>query len=111
MKKYSGNTRERERELRKQKSVNRRFNDPLKIFIEQKYNGIFQEYVELHKRMVEENPDRKDLTKSGTFKRWLAANSENVQSRKVLYIPQVVLEPTTVINKALGDEEARQPTN
>ena len=110
MKKYSETRKiKRERELRKQKSVNRRFNEPLKIFIQRKYNEIFQEYTELYNRMEEENPSRKDLCKSETFKEWLAANDGNVQSTMTLFTPQVALEPVPIANKALGDE-ASTPT-
>ena len=75
VKNYSGAQRSiRDRELRKQRATDRRFNDPLRLFIEHKYSGIFNEYNELYKRMDDENPGRKNLTTSGTFKEWMDAN-------------------------------------
>ena len=75
VKNYSATDRSiRDRELRKQRATDRRFNDPLRLFIERKYSGIFKEYNELYKRMDDENPGRKNLATSGTFKECLADN-------------------------------------
>ena len=92
MKKHcENNGNKRERELRKQKAVNKRFNDPLKIFIQRKYVKIYNEYAELYKRMETESPSRKDLCKTKTFKKWLAENDERVQTM-TLFTPKIILE-------------------
>ena len=72
----------RERELRRQKSTSRQFNEPLRIFVETKYNDIFQEYNELYNRMLEDESAKKDLTKTTVFKEWLNANGGTVQLSK-----------------------------
>ena len=72
----------RERELRRQKSTSRQFNEPLRIFVETKCNDIFQEYNELYNRMLEDESAKKDLTKTTVFKEWLNANGGTVQLSK-----------------------------
>lgn len=107
----------RERELRKQRGKNRRFNEPLKAFIERKYPEIFNEYVELYNFMESESPNRRNLTTSTTFKKWLAANpikeSTTIQtipstgqssSTSPLLIPQLLLEPLHLPSKVQEDE-------
>ena len=89
-----------EREQRKQRAKERRFNDPLKLFIERKYPEIYAEYGELYDNMEAENPGRKNLATSPSFKRWLAANPANKPAQTTqfsaepqLLIPQVLLQP------------------
>ena len=91
---------QRERELRKLRAKERRFNDPLKLFMERKYPEIYAEYGELYANMEAENPKRKNLATSPIFKRWLVANSAKkpVQTTQFsagpqLLIPQVLLQP------------------
>ena len=103
----------RERELRKQRGENRRFNDPLKIFIERKYPEIFKEYTELYKRAEAENPNRRNLTTSKTFKGWLdayplkkpmtASLTEQTSSTIQMLTPQILLEPVDMSNKFQED--------
>ena len=90
----------RERELRKQRGKERRFNDPLKLFVERKYPEIYAEYGELYNVMESENPNRKNLSTSPAFKKWLAANpvkkpvqTTQFSTKPPILIPQLLLEP------------------
>ena len=56
--------------FRKTRKEQRRFESPLKDFIEIKYKNIFDEYVDLYRKMNDENPTKNDLRKSETFKKW-----------------------------------------
>ena len=98
----------RERELRKRRGEERQFNDPLRVFIERKHPEIYDEYVQLYKRLKEENPTRKNLVTSKTFKEWLVANPlrvQNVQTSNTIQLltPQLVLEPVPIPNKVQED--------
>ena len=105
--------RERERILAKEKADARRFNDPLKLFVQRKYNEVYREYCELYSRMVAEVPVRKNLSRTLVFRQFLldhpdeqasgqtqrASGEENREpcksqkrtgqstSRNVLYVP------------------------
>ena len=96
----------RQRELRRQRSMNRRFNDPLIIFIERKYAGIFNEFVELYNRMEAECPNRKNLVNSKTFRNWLTENplgelplKKQSSATTPILIPQLQLEQVVVPSK------------
>ena len=54
--------------------VQKRFEAPLREFIEVKYKEIFEEYVELYNRMDAENPKKIDLKKTEIFKQWKRLN-------------------------------------
>ena len=60
----------RSRVYRKPRKEERRFDSPLKEFIEIKYNTIYEEYSTLYKKMIKENPYKIDLKKSKTFIQW-----------------------------------------
>ena len=95
---------QRERELQKQRAKERRFNTPLKLFMERKYPEIYAEYGELYDNMEAENPNRKNLATSPTFKRWLAANPAKKPAQTTrLLIPQVLLQPLPIQCKITGD--------
>ena len=119
---YSGAERSiRDRELRKQRATDRRFNDPLKLFIQHKFPEIFNEYNKLYKSMDDENPGRKNLTTSETFKEWLTANplketatttttQANLSTLQTppprqLLMPQLVLEPVDIQSKVHSEDE------
>ena len=69
---HSENIRARyQREARKVKSNQRKFNDPMKEFIEHKYPKIFQEYTELYQKLIAEYPHRKNLTRTSMFRQWI----------------------------------------
>ena len=93
----------REKILRKERQENRRFNDPLKLFIERKYKEIFKEYQELYKVIAEENPGRRDYTTSNAFRKWLDSHPErnenmNSPSKNPLLVPEIVLEPISFLS-------------
>ena len=52
----------------------KRFNNPLKIFIERKYPQIFEEFTAFYNFVNFVNPGKKDLTKTTTFKQWVVEN-------------------------------------
>ena len=62
-----------ERGLRSRVRSERRFNNPLRLFIQHKYRAIYEEYVELYNVMTAKHPRRRDLSTSSTFKEWKAA--------------------------------------
>ena len=59
---------------RKEDYEAKRFNSPLRIFLERKYPRILEEFTELYNFFDYVNPGRKDLTKTATFKQWMAEN-------------------------------------
>ena len=54
----------------------RRFESPLREFIEIRYKNAFKEYVELYKLMDSLNPNKIDLKKCETFKQWKIDNQQ-----------------------------------
>ena len=69
--------RKREKQLCKEKAVARRFNDPLKVFVQRKYGKIYEEYCKLFQQMLSECPSRKDLSKTIVFRQFLLDNPED----------------------------------
>ena len=61
-----------QRNSRENKLNQRRFNNPLKEFIAHKYPAIFHEYSELYNKLMALHPLRKDLTRTTTFRQWIA---------------------------------------
>ena len=53
---------------RRNQREQKRFEAPLREFIEIKYKYAFQEYVELYMRMDAQNPGKTDLKKTEMFK-------------------------------------------
>ena len=64
----------RERDFRFRRRSERRFNQPLRKFIEHKYTGIYAEYVQLFNIMKAKHPNKRDLSTSSTFSEWKASN-------------------------------------
>ena len=64
------------RVYRRNQRDQKRFEAPLREFIEVKYKSIFQEYVALYNQMDAENPNKIDLKKTESFKRWKRANEQ-----------------------------------
>ena len=62
---------------RRNQKEQKRFEAPLREFIEIKYKDIFEEYTELYNQMVAENPKKINLKKSKTFKRWKTTNQHS----------------------------------
>ena len=55
------------RELSREK---KRFNTPLKEYIQMKYENIYDEYCLFYKGLDEQHPAARDLTKTSTFRKW-----------------------------------------
>ena len=70
----------KERNYRSTIYSERQFNNPLREFIERKYNNIYQEYVELFNLLKSKHPNRKNLAKTKTFRKWKAENPPPEQS-------------------------------
>ena len=70
MEKTSKSKAERELNRRLEYSGMKRFNDPLKCYIERKHPEIFKEYKEFYQYLNTLNPKLKNLTKSKQFKDW-----------------------------------------
>ena len=58
------------REWRKNSYEEKRFNKPLREFLELKYRDIFNEYNWFYKSLDEQYPTSKDLTKTAVYKNW-----------------------------------------
>ena len=85
-----------ERRKRSMKANERQFNNPLRIFLEHKYPAVFGEYAELYNLMKERHPNRKDLTRTSTFKEWKAQNTTPA-------IPAVIPQPEDVLTRAVRE--------
>ena len=95
--------RRRESALKRKKSDERRFNVPLKLFIQRKYKAIYEEYKELYARMSTEIPPKKNLCRTLIFKQFLIdhpdddeqdqGNKQEGQASKALYVPHIPLKP------------------
>ena len=83
----------------------KRFNDPMKVYIERKYPEIFREYTEFYRYLHSLDPTRKNLMKSEIFKRWMKDNSTFTPLEPQLEIPlmppvpPVELSLETIINE------------
>lgn len=66
-----------QRNYRKDWSDNKRFNQPLKVFVELKYPEIFKEYETLYQRMIAEGTRKRKLTSTQTFQQWKIDNGLN----------------------------------
>ena len=71
----------------------RRFNNPLRVFIERKYPGIFAEYTEIYEQLCREYPHKKNLERTSMFRQWL----ETVNP------PETHPPPGNIINQALQE--------
>ena len=58
------------REWRKSAYEEKRFNKPLREFLELKYRDVFNEYNWFYKSLNDQYPTAKDLTKTKVFKAW-----------------------------------------
>ena len=59
---------------RKTLAQERRFNDPLVIFLERRHPQVLYEYKQLYKYLDNNNPNKKNLLKSDSFQDWLETN-------------------------------------
>ena len=63
----------REANLRRERNKARRFNEPLRIFLERKHPNLLYEFKQLFQWIDERNPSRKNLSLINTddFKQWM----------------------------------------
>ena len=66
----------REATLRRQRAKERRFNEPLRVFLERKHPAVLSEFQQLYDWLDQRNPDRGNLTLMNTddFKQWQINN-------------------------------------
>ena len=84
----------KERRFRQREKERKRFERPMRKFLEYKYPNVFQQYTELYNVMNRNHPDVRNLTKTRTFKNWV--NTTNEVS------PSDIL--STVIRETLGHD-------
>ena len=99
----------REAKRRKEDHKAKRFNDPLKIFLERRYPKI----SELYKYVDFLNPNKKNLCKTSTFKEWMAENPAPLKT--ILPMPHfasAVFEDSlpTMVNVKKPSEDEKQET-
>ena len=85
-----------QRKSRVCKANERRFNNPLRAFVEHKYPSVFTEYTELYETMNRAHPHRKNLIRTSTFRHWL---STPVTESTSAIIPKC----NDIINQALRE--------
>ena len=104
-----------EAKRRKKDFEAKRFNDPLRIFIERKYLKVIAEFKELYEFVDYVNPTRKNLCRTATFKQWMA---ENPVPLKVI-LPKLPALPVietsedslpTMVNTEKPSEDVKQET-
>ena len=64
----------REANLRRQRSKERKFNEPLRIFFERRHPNILIEFGQLYDWLDQQNPNRKSLINTDAFKQWMFHN-------------------------------------
>ena len=64
----------REAKRRKEEHKAKRFNDPLRIFLERRYPKVLSEFTELYEYVDFLNPTKKNLCRTATFKEWMSEN-------------------------------------
>ena len=57
------------REWRKRSQNEKRFNKPLREYMELKYRDQYNEYCRFFKTLIENHPSAKDLTRTSTFRK------------------------------------------
>ena len=93
---------------RKNQKEQKRFEAPLREFIEIKYQDIFKEYTELYNQMHAENPEKINLKKTKTFKRWKTANQNPNQSDILSTVMRETIEKETPALPSYEQAEAEQ---
>ena len=70
------------RRWREKNYKDKRFNKPLREYIELKYGDIYNEYCSFFKSLDEQHPSSKDLTKTQTYREWKneLLNDESTES-------------------------------
>ena len=93
------------REWRKNNYIEKRFNKPLREYMELKYRDIYNEYCWFFKSLDEQHPSAKDLTKTTTYKNWKrrqlnceSSDDESKTAEAELDQNEAEIEPTEVEN-------------
>ena len=89
----------KERNFRKRENERKRFEKPLRVFLQHKYGTIYEEYQELYNLMVVNHPGRRNLINTKTFKEWKRAN-EKASSEENQTPPNIL---SVAINETLGE--------
>ena len=79
----------------------KRFNSPLRAFLQHKYPAIYAEYTDLYLLMTTKHPKRNKLVSTPTFRRWKESNTP---------IPPVCDVLTQALNETLSAEIPDQNT-
>ena len=100
------------RVYRRNQREQKRFEAPLREFIEIKYKYAFQEYVELYKRMDAQNPGKIDLKKTEMFKQWKISNQQSSSDILTVAIRETIGQDCNEAEQSEGnvseDSEAEQ---
>ena len=76
----------KERNFRKRENERKRFEKPLRVFLQHKYKTIYEEYQQLHDLMVTNHPNKRNLVNTKTFKDWKRANEGNPKALNILSV-------------------------
>ena len=74
----------KERRFRQREKQRKRFESPMRKFIEVKYPNIFQEYTELYNTLNRNHPDVRNLVKTRTFRSWLNTVKDEASALDIL---------------------------
>ena len=103
----------KERNFRKREKDRKRFEKPLRVFLEYKYKTIYEEYEQLFNLMVTNHPNKRNLVSTKTFKNWLQVNpkASDILSVAVVETLGEIDEQPGVANEqlAMNDEANEQP--
>ena len=103
----------KERNFRKREKDRKRFEKPLRVFLEYKYKTIYEEYEQLFNLMVTNHPNKRNLVSTKTFKNWLQVNpkASDILSVAVAETLGEIDEQPGVANEqlAMNDEANEQP--
>ena len=92
------------RMYRKSQKEQKRFEAPLREFIETKYKNIFQEYVVLFNQMDSQNPDKINLKKTEIFKQWKIANEQKSTDILSVAIEETIGQNYVEVNQSGGND-------
>ena len=96
-----------QRNSRETKFNERRFNNPLRAFIQHKYPVIFNEYSELYEQLRAEYPHRKSLERTTMFRQWLETETPSETPPPCDIITQALQE--TLGSDVEQEEQQLQP--
>ena len=83
----------KERRFRQKEQERKRFDIPMRVFLEQKYPKIYQEYRDLYNTVNRIHPDTRDLTKTCTFKAWLYSLNHHSTTDILTHVVKETLDP------------------